>query len=54
MFEEGEHKLSPKLVRNLVGILDILPLYLKLATAQVESWDLCTVYTEHAPDGYLQ
>lgn len=52
MLEEGERKPSPKLVRNLAGVLDVLPLYLKLATGQVEFWDLYPVDTERAPDGY--
>jgi transcriptional regulator with XRE-family HTH domain len=52
MLEEGERKPSPKVVRNLAGALDVMPLYLKLASGQVEFWDLYPVDTEHAPGGY--
>ena len=52
MLEEGERKPSPKLIRHLAGALDVLPLYLKLATGQVEFWDLYPVDTERAPYGY--
>ena len=52
MLEEGDRKPSPRLVRHLAGALDVLPLYLKLATGQVEFWDLYPVDTEHAPGGY--
>jgi len=52
MLEEGDRKPSPKVIRNLAGALDVMPLYLKLATGQVEFWDLYPVDTEHAPSGY--
>jgi len=52
MLEEGERKPSPKLIRHLAGALDVLPLYLKLATGQVEFWDLYPVDIENAPSGY--
>ena len=52
MLEEGDRKPSPKVIRNLAGALDVMPLYLKLATGQVEFWDLYPVDTDHAPGGY--
>jgi len=52
MLEEGDRKPSPKVIRQLAGALDVLPLYLKLATGQIEFWDLYPVDIEHAPSGY--
>lgn len=52
MLEEGDRKPSPKLIRNLAGALDVLPLYLKLTTGQVEFWDLYPVDIDQAPSGY--
>jgi len=52
MLEEGDRKPSPKLIRNLASTLDVLPIYLKLATGQVEFWDLYPADIEHAPSGY--
>ena len=52
MLEEGDRKPSPKVVRNLAGALDVMPLYLKLATGQVEFLDMYPVDMEHAPGGY--
>ena len=52
MLEEGDRKPSPKLIRHLAGALDVLPLYLKLTTGQIEFWDLYPVDIEHAPSGY--
>ena len=52
MLEEGDRKPSPKVIRSLAGALDVMPLYLKLASGQVEFWDLYPIDTEHAPGGY--
>ena len=51
--EKGEHTSpSPKVIRQLAGALDILPITLKLATGQVEFWDLYPVDLSDEPEGY--
>jgi transcriptional regulator with XRE-family HTH domain len=51
--EKGEHPSpSPKVIRQLAGALDILPITLKLCTGQVEFWDLYPVDLDNSPEGY--
>lgn len=50
--ETGHCLPSPRAVRLLAGALDIHPLKLKLATGQLEFWDLYPANLEERPVGH--